>query len=71
MNTNLELDQPIAWTLEGNIDRLTLREFAETATVYLPPTLWIDLGLGLATRGRFEHPDLGIVALDHGRGATA
>jgi hypothetical protein len=71
VHTDLELDQPIAWTLAGNTDRLTLREFVETATVHLPPTLWIDLGLGLATRGRFEHPELGIVALDSGGPTTA
>lgn len=71
MHTDLEFDQPIAWTLAGNTDRLTLREFLETATVHLPPTLWINLGLGLAARGRFEHPELGIIAFDHSGRATA
>jgi hypothetical protein len=51
------------WSLDGNTDTLTLREFAAQALIHLPALAWIMMGTSLATRGIYEAPELGRIEI--------
>ncbi|WP_342234591.1 hypothetical protein [Inquilinus sp. OTU3971] len=53
----------IAWSLHGNTDTLTVGEFAAQPLIQLPALSWIRMGADLATAGRFEAPEFGVIEI--------